>query len=106
MLKSLERYMKVYAPSDDGRGEFLGYYPIAVSYRTSEEVESGDMLYTNLRLSLYGDRHRSPSGGFVRGMVIESDDASERYFVLVPILTGRTWILKAERVMMDGSASQ
>lgn len=102
MLKRCERYMKVFAPSDTDEGDMLGYFPLAVSHRTSEEVESHDMIYTNLRLSLFGDRHRSPSGGYTRGMIIESQDGRERYRVLVPVLTGRTWVMKAERVMMNG----
>jgi len=90
--------MKVYAPE----GELLGRYPVSVSYRTAEEVEAGDMLYTNLRLSVYADRHRSPSGGYLRGMVLESEDGQTRYRVLVPVLSGRTWVIKAEAVMTDG----
>ncbi len=94
--------MRVYAPSDTDVGEFLGCFPVSVSYRTSEEVESGDVLYTNLRLSLYCDRYRSPEGGYKRGMIIDSMDSTERYHVLVPMLIGRTWVLKAERVMSGG----
>lgn len=103
MMKRHERYMKLYAPlTESGEGEFMGYFPVSVSYRTSEEVEANDVRYTNLRLSVYADRHRSPSGGYRRGMVLESIDGSERYHVLVPILIGRMWILKTERVMMSG----
>lgn len=102
MLKRCERYMRVFAPSDSDEGEMIGYFPLAVSHRTSEEVESHDMAYTNLRLSLFGDRHRSPLGGYTRGMIVQSIDGMERYRVLVPVLTGRTWVIKAERVMMNG----
>jgi len=101
MLKRSERMMKVYSPTD-GEPEFLGHYPVSMSYRTSEEVAAEDMLYTNLRLSVYADRCRSPEGGYRRGMVLESDDGKERYTVLVPVIAGRTWILKTERVMFVG----
>lgn len=105
MLKRMERYMRIYSPSDKGEGELLGYFPLSVSYRTSEEVEAGDVLYTNLRLMMYADSRRSPVGGYKRGMVIDSMDGAERYHVLVPIQLGRLWILKAERVMSDGDGA-
>lgn len=102
MLKRHERYMKLFSPEKNGEREFLGYFPVSVSYRTAEEVEAGDLLYTNLRLSIYSDRRRSPSGGFRRGMLLESLGGEEKYHVLVPVIVGRMWCLKAERVMSDG----
>lgn len=102
MLKRHERYMKLFSPEEAGERQFLGYFPVSVSYRTAEEVEAGDMLYTNLRLNIYCDRRRSPSGGFRRGMLFESAGGGERYHVLVPVSVGRLWCLKAERVMTDG----
>ncbi len=98
ILKRRSKYMKLYTPD----GEFLGRYPVSVSYRTAEEVESGDVLFTNLRLSVYADRHRSPSGGYIRGMILESEDGGDRYRVLVPVMSGRMWVIKAEAVMADG----
>lgn len=102
MLKRRERYMKLYAPAESGMGEFMGYFPVSLSYRTSEEVESGDVLYSNLRVSVYCDKHRSPEGGFVRGMILESLDGGERLHVLVPVCVGRFWLLKTEMTMENG----
>jgi len=102
MLRRYDRYVKVYSPEEDGAGgEFLGYYPVAMTYRTSEEVESGDVLYTNLRYSGYGRVRRAPAGGYRRGMTLEGD-GGERYHVLVPVRIGRIWLLKLERVVQDG----
>ena len=98
ILRRRERYMKVYSPC----GEPLGTFPAAISYRSSEEVETGDVNYTNLRLSVYADRHRSPSGGYLRGMILESDDGREKYRILVPVVSGRMWVMKAEALMLDG----
>ena len=107
MLKRRERYMRVYSPAtEDSYGEFLGRFPVSISYRTSEEVESDDLVYTNLRLSAYAERHRSPSGGYRRGMTLEEDSGSERYHVLVPVLSGRLWILKLERCMTNGDGEE
>ena len=102
MLKRCERFMRVLLPLPDGSEKLLGSFPVSFSYRTAEEVTSGDMLYTNLRFSVYADRRRSPAGGYKRGMILESDDRSERFHILVPILTGRLWIMKAERVLLNG----
>lgn len=102
MLKRLERSLRVYAPAEGGEGELLGYYPMSVSYRTAEEVESGDMRYTNLRLTGFADRNRSPEGGYRRGMVITDDSGAERYHVLVPVAVEKMWILKLEQVLMGG----
>ncbi len=35
-------------------------------------------------------------------MLLESIDGSEKYHVLVPVMVGRMWILKTERVMVNG----
>ena len=107
MLKQREKYMKVYSPSmEDSGGEFLGRFPVSISYRTSEEVESNDLVYTNLRLSAYAERHRSPSGGYRRGMTLEDDSGLVRYHVLVPVLSGRLWVLKLERCMTNGDGEE
>lgn len=103
MLKRYERYMRVYSSADpDKAAEALGYYPISMSYRTSEEVEAGDVLYTNLRYSAYASARRAPDGGYKRGMVLESPETGERYHVLVPTLSGKVWIMKVERAMLNG----
>ena len=102
MLKRYEKYMKVYSPTtDEGKGEGMGYYPVSLTFRTSEEVEAGDVLYTNLRYTAYGRRHRAPAGGYRRGMILEDADGGE-YHVLVPTLVEDLWILKVERVMQNG----
>lgn len=101
MLKRFERRVRVYAPAVDG-GEVLGEYPVTMSYRTSEEVEENDLWYTNVRFTVYAERHNSPAGGYRRGMFLESEDGRERYRVLVPVEAGRMWLMKAERVMTDG----
>lgn len=103
MLKNRERHMKLYAPlTEEGEGKYLGSYPMSFSYRSSEEVETGEVLYTNLRLSAYADRRRAPRGGYRRGMVITDESGAERYHVLVPVLAGRLWIMKIERVITNG----
>lgn len=101
MLKRYRRKMKLYAPADHGQGELIGYYPVSVSFRTSEEVESGDMLYTNHRYSAYCDRSRAPVGGFTRGMILEGD-GGERYHILSPVLAGKLWVMKVQRTLMNG----
>lgn len=94
--------MRVLMPTEDGGEKLLGSFPVSFSYRTAEEVATEDVLYTNLRFSVYADRRRSPAGGYKRGMILESVDKDERYHILVPILAGRLWIMKAERVLMNG----
>ena len=102
MLKRYERYVRVYSPEENGvGGDFLGYYPVAMPYRTSEEVESTDVLYANLRYTAYGKVSRAPAGGYRRGMTFEGD-GGERYHVLVPVRIGRLWLMKVERVMCHG----
>ena len=101
MLKRSQKKMKLYAPADAGTGKFIGYYPVSVSFRTSEEVESGDMLYTNHRYVIFCSAARAPEAGFCRGMILEGD-VGERYHILSPVLAGRLWIIKAQRTLMNG----
>lgn len=101
MLKRYGRKMKLYAPADHGLGDFIGYYPVSMSYRTSEEVESGDMLYVNHRYSAYCNASRAPESGFVRGMTLVGE-GGEHYHVLSPVLAGRLWVMKVQRVLLNG----
>lgn len=101
MLNRFRRKMKLYAPADSGIGELIGYYPVSVSYRTSEEVESGDMLYTNHRYVIICPATRAPRSGFLRGMILEGE-GGERYHILSPVLAGRYWVMKAQRTLMNG----
>ena len=108
MLGRRQRMMTVYAPSGEygAKGERLGEFPLSMSYRTSEEVESDGLLYTNLRITAYAGAHRAPAGGYLRGMTITNGGGDERYALLVPVRAGRLWILKLERVMTDGDGEE
>lgn len=106
MLRRFERIMKVYSPAtDETQGEGMGYYPVSLTLRTSEEIASEDVLYSNVRYIIYGKKHNAPDGGYRRGMILEDMDGA-RYHVLVPILVGRCWIMKAERVMENGDSEK
>ena len=104
MLKRLERMMNVYSPAEEygSTGNLIGQFPLSFSFRTAEEVESGGVMYTNLRVTALSMADRSPDGGYRRGMTIEDENGCERYHVLVPVRVGRIWILKLERVMENG----
>ena len=103
MLKRYERRIKVFEDGgDEGKdGAYLGYYPLSFCYRTSEETEESDMLFSNLRCTAYGDAARAPDGGYRRGMKLVSPDGG-RYTVLVPVRVGRLWILKLEHPVYNG----
>ena len=103
MLKRYERRIKIFEDdADEGKdGAYLGYYPLSFCYRTSEEAEESDMLFSNLRCTAYGDAARAPDGGYRRGMKLISPDGG-RYTVLVPVRVGRLWILKLEHTVYSG----
>lgn len=103
MLKRYEKRVKIFEGGDEGKdGAYLGYYPLSLCYRTSEEVGEGDMLFSNLRCTAYADASRAPAGGYRRGMRLESPDGEGYYTVLVPVRVGRLWILKLERTLYSG----
>ena len=102
MLKRCEKTYRVFAPREGGgAGEELGYYPLSLSGRTSEEVESGDIMYTNYRLAAFAEKTRAPAGGYKRGMIL-TGDGGEEYHVLLAAPAGRLWNLKLERVVYGG----
>lgn len=105
-MKHLETSAEVYAPvTDEGDGALLGHYPVVISYRSAEEVESGDVQYTNVQYTVLGDVNRAPSGGFRRGMVIEPEGGG-RYHVLTAVTAGRIWIMKALRAVTNGGETE
>jgi len=88
----------------DTPGRIIGHYPLSFSFRTAEEVDSGGVLYSNIRAAAYANRRRAPAEGYSRGMTLTSPDGKEEYRVLVATCLGSLWSLRLEAVHFDGDA--
>lgn len=97
---SLEKNYTLFSPAPGGGERRVGEIGALISLLGEQEHEEGGVKSSRMRATACVRRECAPEGGFVRGMLLAR--GRESYRVLSATLCSRLWMLRLERIVMDG----